>query len=167
MKLDKNMIAELTAENERLEEENHKAVANAKATCRAEGKDEFNDWYDMVKDVLYANDEKIRANKEQMTIIKATNIEVGDGISMSPWTDWCAYTVIERKDTPKGFTLTIQEDNAVRTDDRGMSDSQEYKFERDTNGRIATVKWNPRSQWFSANGYKVALGRHAYYDYSF
>ena len=163
MKLEISRIEELKQENERLEKLEHETVKQAKEQY---GRD-FNDWYLHCREILHDIDEQRRENETMMTIIKATNINVGDGISLSPYTDWDAYTVIERRDTPKGFVLIIQEDKAIRTDNNGMSDTQSYRFERDENGRTATVKWNAKKQWFTCDGYKVALGRHAYYDYSF
>lgn len=158
MKLDINRIKELEAENEELEKKIHDHY-------RAKGAIESTlEWY---RTNIKPLDERIEQNKKEMIIIKATNISVGDGISLSPYSDWDAYTVIERRETPKGFVLTVQEDEAIRTDKNGASDCQTYKFERNENGRICTIKWNAKKQWFTADGYTVALGRHSYYDYSF
>lgn len=160
MKLDINLLDTLNAEKEQLEKE-------LESIYRANRGVEFNEFYRANREVLREKHDRIDEITTEMIIIKATNIQVGDGISLSPYTDWNAFTVIERRETPKGFVLTIQEDEAIRTDHNGMSDSQSYEFRRDPNGRIWTVKWNSRSRWFSADGYKVALGRHCYYDYSF
>lgn len=162
MKLDMNRIAELKARNEYLDERESKMIAELKAQGMS-----FNEWYSILKDELHEMNEEKQRNQTEMTVIKATNIEVGDGISLSPYSDWDAYTVIERRETPKGFVLTIQEDEAIRTDSNGMSDCQTYEFKRNTNGITRTVKWNAKKNWFTADGYKVALGRHSYYDYSF
>ena len=164
MKLDLNKIAVLENEAKWLEKKEDVIVSLAKAKAKSF---EFNDWYRYAKDQLHYTRERKEEIKNEIITIKATNIKVGDGISLSPWTDWDAYTVIERRDTPKGFVLTIQEDEAIRTDHNGMSDSQSYRFERNENGRTAIVKWNSKKNWFTCGCYKVALGRHSYYDYSF
>lgn len=160
MKLDINLLDTLNAEKEQLEKELDEIYGANRDV-------EFNEFYKANREQLRKLHDRIDEIKTEMIIVKATNIQVGDGISLSPYTDWDAFTVIERRETPKGFVLTIQEDEAIRTDGRGPSDSQTYEFRRDPNGRTKTVKWNPRSRWFSAGGYKVALGRHCYYDYSF
>lgn len=170
MKLDINLIAQLEQENKELDELISK-LYKQKWQEHPEWRDlglcrEEHEWY--MKNISPLHD-KIEANNEMMIVIKATNVDVGDGISLSPYSDWDAYTVIARRDTPKGFVLTIQEDKAIRTDNRGMSDSQDYRFEPDPNGIVREVRWSSKANWFSKpmGVYKVALGRHAYYDYSF
>lgn len=158
MKLDINRINQLKEENEALEERIHelyKAKGFEPSTMK---------WY---RENIKPLNEKLEQNKREIITIKATNLNVGDGISLSPYTDWNAYTVIERRETPKGFVLTVQEDEAIRTDNNGISDTQTYRFKRNTNGITRTVKWNSKTNWFTADGDKVALGRHCYYDYSF
>ena len=163
MRLDLNKIAELEQENETLKALENEIVKQAREKV---GYDP-NAWYEICKDELHINDKKIKANKEMIALIKATNVDVGDGISLSPWTDIYPYTIIERKDTPKGFTLKIQRDRAIRTDNNGMSDCQDYRFERDPFGHTEIVKWSPKKGWFTCGCYKVMMGRHKYHDYSF
>ena len=160
MKLDINRITEIDNELKALELEDERICKEA---VEKYGENWFEKVYSQIKEI----DKKVEELKHERIIVKATNIEVGDGISMSPYTDWDAYTVIERKETPKGFVLTVQEDKAIRTDHNGMSESQDYRFERDTNGIIRTIKWNPRKQWFTGDYSRISLGRKAYYDYSF
>lgn len=91
------------------------------------------------------------------------NVKVGDGVTLCYYTDRCAYTVIKR--TAK--SITIQRDNAIRVDDNGMSDCQEYRYERDYNGGIKVARWSEKKGCFMANGLRVVNGRGEYYDYSF
>ena len=49
---------------------------------------------------------------------------VGTGCSILHWTDRTACTIIEVSEN--GKTVVVQEDNAVRTDKLGMTDSQSY-----------------------------------------
>lgn len=161
MRLDINKIEQLNIEKAQIEALTDDIYRANRGTMT------FDEFYKEYGDKLHELRERKEAIDEEIIVIKATNINVGDGISLSPYTDWEAFTVIERKDTPKGFKLVIQKDEAIRTDKNGMSDSQTYRFERDPEGRTKEVRWNPRGQWFSADGYKVALGRHEYFDYSF
>lgn len=164
MKLDINRIAELEAEANENEVKANEVVKEAK---RIAGSYEFNDWYKIAKDELSRLDDRREEIMDEIAIIKATNIEVGDGISLSPYSDWDAFTVIARRETPKGFVLTIQEDKAIRTDCNGMSDAQTYRYERNPEGITREVKWNTKKNWFTADGYRVRLGRHSFYDYTF
>lgn len=160
MRLDINRIAALEKEIAELK-------AKEKEIYSSDREMEFGEFYKAHRNELHEIKEQIDTREREISIIHRTNVNVGDGISMSPWTDWKAFTVIARKDTPKGFTLTVQRDKAIRTDSNGMSDDQAYRFERDPEGYTRTIRWNPRSNCFSADGYKVCLGRHEYYDPSF
>lgn len=160
MRLDINRLKEINEELEKLEIEDRKICNDAREKY---GENWIDHAWEQIKKLENRKDEL----KNEATIVKATNVDVGDGLSLCPWTDWNAYTVIARKDTPKGFTLTIQQDDAIRTDNNGMSDSQTYRFEKNPHGRIETVKWSTKKNWFTCGRYIVALGRHCYYDYSF
>lgn len=173
MKLELSRIDEIKRELEELEIEDDRKVEEAKQKAMQvldikEEYVDFNDWYKYF-DKEWSNyyHSKKQELEEEEIVVKATNVEIGDGISLSPYSDWKSYTVIDRKETPKGFTLTVQEDKAIRTDEGGMSDCQDYRFERNSEGCIRTVKWNSKKNWFTADGYRVKLGRYAYYDYSF
>ena len=63
-------------------------------------------------------------------------------------------------------TVTVQEDKATRIDTNGMSDDQEYSFERDPNGRIQTghLRKNGHAYWGSV---RIAPVRSHHYDYCF
>lgn len=94
-------------------------------------------------------------------------LEVGDGVTITLYSDSHACTVIKR--TPK--TLWAQRDKAFRTDHNGMSDCQEYAYESDPHGHIYKCYWSDKYGCFiyggSKDGKAVSTGRHEYYDYSF
>lgn len=95
--------------------------------------------------------------------------EVGDGATVLFWTDRHAATIIDvvlfksgpNKGKPR--VITVQEDKAIRLDSYGMSDAQDYRYERDENGtkRTFTAKRDG-----SFKGLLIGVRKH-YYDYSF
>lgn len=90
-------------------------------------------------------------------------VGVGDGATVLGWTDRHAATVI--KVTPK--TVTVREDTAIRTDARGMTEWQDYRYEPNPDGRVHVYRWTKKG-WRSKTGGGVAFGvRNEYYDYSF
>jgi hypothetical protein len=90
-------------------------------------------------------------------------VKVGDGVTEYMYSDKHAYTVIARTK----FSITIQRDKAIRTDERGMSDSQNYDYERNTDGKILVARWSKKRGRFQVRSSVIGLGRHEYYDYSF
>ena len=108
-----------------------------------------------------------------------SKVKVGDGATLTSYSDRTAGTVIEMFEQGKAKYVVIQEDTAIRTDDRGMSESQEYKFEKNPKGNISTFKLLPGKPWrqvikntkgryIISEGYGLSLGhRSEYYDYSF
>lgn len=95
--------------------------------------------------------------------------EVGMGCTVCAWSDRYACTITEI--SKSGRTIVCQRDKATRTDNLGMSDSQDYKYERDTNGMKFTMWLNKYGRWVEKgcrDGYRCFLGdRDEYYDYSF
>lgn len=92
-------------------------------------------------------------------------IKVGMGATIYWYSDRSACTVIEVLSKCK---IIIQRDKAVRVDTKGMSESQEYQFEKDTNGM--TYECYCRNGVWKTKGSKqrVVIGkRDEYYDYSF
>jgi len=88
--------------------------------------------------------------------------EVGMGATVLHWTDRTAGTII--KVTPKTFTM--QADNAVRTDENGMSEVQSYQYTPDPNGRLFVFRLTKRG--WRCKGLGVCIGeRRQYHDYSF
>lgn len=87
---------------------------------------------------------------------------VGDGATLLGWTDRSAGTVIK----VTRCTVTVREDHAVRTDDRGACERQDYTFSPNPDGRIYVFRLT-KLGW-RAHGKCVRFGvRHAYHDYSF
>lgn len=91
------------------------------------------------------------------------NAQIGDGATLNLWTDRHAYTIIAR--TPQ--TLTLQRCIAKRTDNNGMSECQDYKYEDNPNGGIIKAHWSKKDKVFKHSGMTVTYGRHEYWDYSF
>lgn len=100
---------------------------------------------------------------------KQPQAEVGMGCTVCAWSDRYACTIIEV--SKSGRTIVCQRDKATRTDNWGMSDCQEYSYERDPNGLTFTMWFNKHGRWVEKgcpDGYKCYLGsRDEYYDYSF
>lgn len=121
-------------------------------------------WQEYVKLVKPLNDE-IDYYERLLLRICRYNIKVGDGATICYYTDREAGTIIKRTKN----TITIQRDKAFRTDNNGMSDCQEYRYERDENGFIEVYHWSNKYGCFrnSKNRLYVINGRHKYYDYSF
>jgi hypothetical protein len=81
-----------------------------------------------------------------------------------------AATIIDISDS--GKVVTVQMDKATRTDDRGVSESQEYEYERNPNGQIEKFSLRKNGRWVrvgdSMNGTGLIIGvRGEYYDFSF
>jgi len=95
------------------------------------------------------------------------DIKVGDGATLMYWSDREPATIIEINKS--GKTIKIQRDKATRVDDNGMSEVQEYEFERDHDGIIYTVSKRKNGLWkIRGTETVVRVGvRDKYYDYSF
>jgi hypothetical protein len=95
--------------------------------------------------------------------------EVGMGGSILGWTDRRACTITEV--SKSGKRVGIVEDIATRVDKNGMSDSQEYSFERGSGSpTFFTLRKNGAwvRQGESIRGQRLAIGqRDHYYDFSF
>jgi hypothetical protein len=95
--------------------------------------------------------------------------EIGMGATILHWTDRtaCTITAISKS----GKRVEVVEDNAIRTDDNGMSDSQSYRYEPGTgSARAFTLRKNGAwvAEGQSMKGTRLAIGaRRHYYDYSF
>ena len=94
---------------------------------------------------------------------------VGMGVTEMCYSDRHAYSIV-RVD-PNGKRIWIQRDTATRTDDRGMSDAQEYKYEPDTSAAILELRLNKRGSWKLLHSPKGSTfmvgGRDEHYDFSF
>lgn len=100
--------------------------------------------------------------------------KVGDGCTEMCWSDQHAYTVIEVVSTR---CVYVQRDKATRTDKNGMSDQQDYRYERDPSGKVELLvfkvtKHNPNGRWVrkseGVRGNQFVMGvRHEHFDFSF
>lgn len=96
---------------------------------------------------------------------------VGMGATILWWTDRQAGTIIEVSSS--GKSITVQEDNAKRTDDLGMSDCQTYEYTPNTDGSttVFTLRSNGRfvrKGESMKGGQRVSIGvRAQYHDFSF
>jgi len=90
-------------------------------------------------------------------------IEVGDGVTLNLYSDSHAATVVRRTDK----SLFVKRDTAIRTDGLGMSDVQEYRYERDNDAPEERCIWSEKRGCFMWCGKTVSVGRHEYYDYTF
>ena len=106
-------------------------------------------------------------------VYETIEVKVGDGATMSYYSDCHACTIIEIADN--GSYIKVQKDKATRIDNNGMSDCQDYEFERDPKGTVYTFKRTRKDKsTYTGNGkyydWDVKLsfgGRSEYYDYSF
>jgi hypothetical protein len=94
-------------------------------------------------------------------------IKPGDGATILMWSDRKAATVIEVR-PGKRPVVVIQEDSATRTEDRGLSEMQDYRYERNPEGATHEVSFR-RGAWRvrgSDNGVRFG-DRETYRDPSF
>lgn len=118
----------------------------------------------------------IRQFKNQETIVVEEELLEGDGVTINYWTDKKAATIIAID--PKGKWIDVQWDKATRKDKNGMSDCQNYTFERDKNGHIQRFYKTRKKEYtfftetgkYAYNSYGTYLSlkiRNEYFDYSF
>ena len=106
--------------------------------------------------------------------------KVGDGATLLSWTDRDPATVVAVEVTKKGeWVVTVQEDNAKRTDNRGFSESQDYEYTPNPNGhksmfRLEESGWrevrrNAKGRLvLTKSGAGIRVGeREKYHDFSF
>lgn len=95
--------------------------------------------------------------------------EVGMGVTRLGYTDRSPFTVLK---VISERMIVVQEDKAIRMDTNGMSECQEYRYERDPNGTIYTLTKRKNGRWAikgtngKGTGWQIGE-RLAYYDYSF
>lgn len=94
---------------------------------------------------------------------------VGMGGTILMFSDRVAVTVVEV--APK--RIVVQEDEAIRTDTNGMSDSQQYRYEPNPKGSKTAFSLRKNGAWIEEgkpmrSGTHILLGeRDHYYDYGF
>ena len=97
---------------------------------------------------------------------KQAEPKVGDGATINMYTDRKAATIVEVL-TPK--KIRVQLDNATRIDSNGMSEVQDYSYERDPEGPIYTFTQRKNGMWIESkgsNGLTIGI-RRQYHDFSF
>lgn len=94
--------------------------------------------------------------------------EVGMGATILMATDRRAATIIWVSES--GRQVIIQEDKAIRVDSNGMSESQEYRYERDEDSTPVKYSLRKDGAWRQVGQSQggLLIGRRSeYYDYSF
>lgn len=108
---------------------------------------------------LFCEAEKLRF--EALTV-KAIAIRPGDTVSISPYTDWESYDVVDR--TAKTLTCRRRRQGAFKA---GWTNG-EMSSESDPDGSIIKLHWSEKRGWWSYGKYhRVALGTRDYRDPSF
>lgn len=103
----------------------------------------------------------------------------GMGATILGWTDRYPATIVDVTND----TITLREDNAVRTDKNGMSEAQEYEYTPDPTGCVYVFRKDRDGNWRECvkhpdsgrynmvkkgGGKGLMLGhRDKYYDFSF
>jgi hypothetical protein len=100
---------------------------------------------------------------------KSAMPEVGMGVTRCCHSDRHAYTIIDK---PSATRIIVQRDKATRSDENGMSESQSYNYERDTDGDTYTLTLRVDGRWRAVGETKGDAGwligtRMEYYDYNF
>ena len=101
--------------------------------------------------------------------------EVGMGATVVAWTDRYPATVIAVRKNRKGevVAVTLREDNAERTDNRGMCEWQDWAFSPNPDGRVYEFTRRRNGRFLEKGARKggsnaVRFGaREKYYDFSF
>lgn len=91
--------------------------------------------------------------------------EIGMGCTMTSYTDRHAGTIIAM--TAK--TITVQEDDAKRTDGNGMCDmGQQYDYSHNPKGAISIFRMTKRKGWRDTGHRGLLIGeRDKFHDFSF
>ena len=101
--------------------------------------------------------------------VKEDMFNVGDGATMCLASDRYAGTIVGK--SASGKTLLWQQDHAIRIDNNGMSEMQEYRYERvpTISVRKFTLRKNGRyvEKGGSPNSAFLIPGRYEYYDFSY
>lgn len=94
---------------------------------------------------------------------------VGDGATLCLPTDRYAGTVVSM--SKSGKTIRWQYDRAIRVDDNGMSDVQEYRYERNPDAPIREYTLRKNGRYIEKGGSLTSAflvpGRCEYRDFSY
>jgi hypothetical protein len=114
---------------------------------------------------------KLKMNTiNKWTSVPPTIPTVGMGATINFYSDSKAATVIQV--SSRGNRIVLQQDKAIRVDNNGVSESQSYNYERDSDGSLyfATRRKDGRYRLVGSakSGRAINLGvRREYYDFSF
>ena len=95
--------------------------------------------------------------------------EIGMGATQLLYSDRHAFSVIKIVSPKK---IVVQRDKVTRTDSNGMSESQDYNFEPNTEGMTATLTLRKNGRWVVEgedlwSGSSFSIGnRSEYYDFT-
>lgn len=88
--------------------------------------------------------------------------QVGDGATVHFWSDRQAATIVGV--SPSGHKVKLQYDTARRTDDRGLSDWQEYEFTRNTLGPVVEATRRKDGNYRIKGGTsRVSIGKRSHF----
>ena len=96
---------------------------------------------------------------------------VGMGATILLWTDRNAATITAVRDN--GRTVYVQRDRAIRTDNNGMSECQEYRYVANPDSLPQVFTRRKSGEYVEkgrtlGDGYRLAIGqRNEYHDFSF
>lgn len=102
-------------------------------------------------------------NNRLMEGSKQAEPKVGMGATITLYTDRKAGTIVRVTKTQ----VHVQLDTAIRTDKNGMSESQEYRYERNPEALIEIFRKTKRGYRGKYNAGLLIGHRDAYHDYSF
>lgn len=98
-----------------------------------------------------------------MSRSNVSEVKIGDGATILQWTDRSAGTVV--KITPT--QIHVQEDNTVRIDSNGMSESQTYEYSPNPEGKVHVFRKTNKG-YRNVGGNGLAVGqRNKYHDFYF
>ncbi len=120
---------------------------------------------------------KEKIGEYDSTHLTPANAKVGDGATISLWSDRHACTIIKVTKT----TITVQRDTAILNPDFKPEfipggfvghctnqNEQSYTYERDEQGEVTTIRWSEKYQRYGRPGFPtLSKGRHEFYDYNF
>lgn len=106
--------------------------------------------------------------------------EKGMGATLLSWTDRHAATIVDVFTAGRKTIVKVQEDKSIRIDKNGFSESQDYRYEENPQGRTyhfakdskgfwVQMYYNEDTRRWSQNrcyGLKIGV-RDSYHDYSF
>lgn len=102
-----------------------------------------------------------------MNFISIGSDLIGEGATVSVGSDSYPYTIVDV--SKSGKTIILKEDKFERTDSNGMSESQEYNYSPNPEGKEIKATKRKTGAWkTSGNNCLVSIGvRRRYYDFCF